>query len=87
MRITVEYSSRFIRTVRKIDADLQAEIVEKIELLKDSDSHKRLKVHKLTGNLKGIWSFSVNYRIRITFSKQRKSVFVLETIGTHDEVY
>ncbi|OGG60627.1 hypothetical protein A2765_03555 [Candidatus Kaiserbacteria bacterium RIFCSPHIGHO2_01_FULL_56_24] len=87
MRLTVEYSSRFIRTVRKIDTDLQGEIVERVELLKDSDNHKRLKVHKLTGKLKGIWSFSVNYRIRITFSKQKKDVFVLETIGTHDEVY
>ena len=87
MRLTVEYSSRFIRTVRKIDTDLQGEIVERVELLKDSDNHKRLKVHKLTGKLKGIWSFSVNYRIRITFSKQKKDVFVLETIGTHDDVY
>lgn len=87
MRCTVEYSSRFIRTVRKIDADLQTEIVEKIELLKDSDNHKRLKVHTLTGKLRGIWSFSVNYRIRITFSRQRKNVLVLETVGTHDEVY
>ena len=87
MRLTVEYSSRFIRTVRKIDTDLQGEIVERVELLKDSDNHKRLKVHKLTGKLKGIWSFSVNYRIRITFSKQKKDVFVLETIGTNDEVY
>lgn len=87
MRITVEYSSRFIRTIRKIDIDLQEEILEKIELLKDSDNHKRLKVHKLTGKLKSIWSFSVNYRIRITFSKQKKNTIVLETVGTHDEVY
>ncbi|MFZ2555452.1 MAG: type II toxin-antitoxin system RelE/ParE family toxin [Minisyncoccia bacterium] len=87
MRITVEYSSRFIRTIRKIDADLQTEILEKIELLKGSDNHKRLKVHTLTGKLKGIWSFSVNYRIRVTFSKQKKDALVLETVGTHDEVY
>lgn len=87
MGFTVEYFSRFIRTFRKIDADLREEIVEKVDLLKDADNHTRLKVHKLTGKLKGTWSFSVNYRVWITFSKPKKNVLVLETVGTHDEVY
>lgn len=87
MLYTIEYSTRFIRTFRKIKPDLQEEIIEKVELLKNASNHKRLKVHKLTGKLKGIWSFSVNYRIRITFAKPKKNILVLETVGTHDEVY
>jgi len=87
MIYAIEYSRRFIRTFSKIEAALQGEVVEKVELLKKSTNHRRLKVHKLTGKLKGIWSFSVNYRIRITFAKPRKNVIVLETVGTHDEVY
>lgn len=87
MGYSVEYSTRFIRTFRKIDPNLQEEIIEKVELLKDPSNHKRLKVHKLTGTLKGIWSFSVNYKIRITFAKPKKNVIILETVGTHDEVY
>lgn len=87
MVYTIEYSTSFIRTFRKIETDLQEEIIEKVDLLKDPSNHKRLKVHKLTGKLKGIWSFSVNYRIRVTFAKPKKNVIVLETVGTHDEVY
>ena len=87
MVYTVEYSTRFIRVFRKIAPDLQEEIIEKVELLKDEDNHKRLKVHKLSGKLKSIWSFSVNYKIRVTFVKPKKNVIVLGTVGTHDEVY
>jgi len=87
MAYTVEYSTRFIRAFRKVGPALQEEIIERVELLKDPHNHERLKVHKLSGKLKGVWSFSVNYRIRITFAKPRKNVVVLETIGTHDEVY
>lgn len=87
MAFSVEYSTRFVRAFRKIGADLQQEIIEKVEMLKYPANHRKLKVHRLSGKLKNIWSFSVNYRIRITFSKQKKNIFVLETVGTHDEVY
>jgi len=87
MVYTIEYSTRFIRAFRNIEPDLQEEVIEKVELLKDQKNHQRLKVHKLTGKLKSIWSFSVNYRIRITFARPKKGALVLETVGTHDEVY
>ena len=72
---------------RNLESALQDEVDEKVELLKQSKQHARLKVHKLTGKLSGIKSFSVNYRIRITFSFINKSTIVLERVGTHDEVY
>jgi mRNA-degrading endonuclease YafQ of YafQ-DinJ toxin-antitoxin module len=87
MALQIEYSTRFIRTFGKLGVDLQEEVIEKVEALKDTRNHKRLKVHKLGGKLKGIWSFSINYRIRVTFFKPKKNVIVLETVGTHDEVY
>ena len=87
MVYTIEYSTRFIRTFRKTAPALQEEIIEKVELLKDAGNHQRLKVHMLTGKLKGIWSFSVNYRVRVTFAKPKRNVIVLESVGTHDEVY
>ena len=84
--MAIEFSSRFIRTFRKLQPALQEEIVERVEMLKDPTQHMRLRVHQLNGPLKGVWSFSVNYRVRITFSKFKKTL-VLETVGTHDEVY
>lgn len=87
MEYRVEYSPRFIRMYRNLEPALQDEVDEKVELLKETKYHARLKVHKLAGRLTGIKSFSVNYRIRITFSFINKSTIVLERVGTHDEVY
>ena len=83
----MEYSPRFVKMYRTLETALQDEVDEKVELLRDPENHTKLKVHKLTGKLGGIKSFSVNYRIRVTFSFVRKSTIVLERVGTHDEVY
>jgi mRNA-degrading endonuclease YafQ of YafQ-DinJ toxin-antitoxin module len=48
----------------------------------------RLKTHKLQGKLKELWSYSVEYDLRILFyftDEGRRVVFV--DIGKHDEVY
>jgi len=49
---------------------------------------RRLRTHKLTGDLNNLWSFSVDYDFRIVFffsEPHTKAVFV--DLGTHDEVY
>jgi plasmid maintenance system killer protein len=48
-----------------------------------SDNHSSLKVHKLNGPLKGSYSFSVNYKIRIIFQYVSKKEVVLLTVGDH----
>ncbi len=49
----------------------------------------QLRTHKLSGKLDGLWSFSVEYDLRVVFyftkEKPPKAIFV--DIGTHDEVY
>ena len=45
-----------------------------------------LKTHKLSGELKGFWSCSVTYEIRLRF-KIINNIIELIDIGTHDEVY
>ncbi len=49
-----------------------------------------LKSHKLSGDLSGSWACSAGYNLRIIFSivnSEGKEAILLETIGTHDEVY
>lgn len=48
---------------------------------------QRLKTHKLSGKLKDLWSFTVDYdeRVLFYFTEDEKAVFV--DIGSHDEVY
>jgi len=49
----------------------------------------KLKTHKLSGKLKGLWSFSIEHDLRVVFyfttDKPKKAVLV--DIGNHDDVY
>ncbi|MEK7546135.1 MAG: type II toxin-antitoxin system mRNA interferase toxin, RelE/StbE family [Patescibacteria group bacterium] len=64
----VSYSPTFVRMFKALPEALQDEVIEKIEVFKDSANHKALKVHKLSGRLKDRYSFSVNYKTRIVFT-------------------
>lgn len=77
------YKPTFIRQLNKLDKDLQEEVLEKIDLFKIKDNHLLLKVHKLHGELKEFYSFSVNYKIRIVFIWNNDEV-ILVSIGSHD---
>ena len=67
-----------------------AGLEEALRLLSIDASDSRLKTHKLKGPLKGSWACAAGYDCRIVFGfvqHQRKEAILLETIGTHDEVY
>ena len=82
----VSYTPSFLRLFKSLPEELQDEAVEKIELFRDEKNHKALKVHKLTGRLKGRYSFSVNYKTRIIFActSKRPKEATLMAIGDHD---
>ena len=77
------YLPSFVRQYKRLVPDLQEEVVEKIELFKNSKNHKQLKIHKLKGVLKGRHSFSVNYKTRIVFIYKSKKSVVLLAVGNH----
>ncbi|MDP3726270.1 MAG: type II toxin-antitoxin system mRNA interferase toxin, RelE/StbE family [bacterium] len=77
------YLSSFLRKFKTLDSDLQEEVLEKIELFKDKNNHKQLKIHKLHGPLSGRYSFSVNYKTRIVFLYVSKKEVALLAIGDH----
>ncbi|TSC84521.1 MAG: RelE/StbE family addiction module toxin [Parcubacteria group bacterium Gr01-1014_17] len=82
----VAYKATFVRQLDKLELYVQTEVLEKIEQFKDSANHRQLKVHKLHGQLKDFYSFSVNYRLRIIFEYLSKNEVVLLAVGDH-EVY
>jgi len=58
-----------------------------IDLFIDDPFNPKLKTHKLTGKFKDLWSFSIDYNLRIVFYWIDEHNVILEDIGTHDEVY
>jgi len=61
-----------------------------LELLAEDAFHLQLRTHKLKGKLRGSWACSAGYDLRIVFKyvqHEETEAILLETIGTHDEVY
>ena len=80
----IYYKPSFLREFKKLPIELQEEVIDRIELFKDKENHKKLKVHKLKGRLKDFYSFSASYSHRIIFSYESKAKVVLLGIGDHD---
>lgn len=80
----ISYKPTFVRQFKKLEPALQAEVLEKIELFRDTPSHTTLRVHPLSGKLRGCHSFSVNYAIRIVFEYETPQSVVLLGVGNHD---
>jgi mRNA-degrading endonuclease YafQ of YafQ-DinJ toxin-antitoxin module len=69
---------------------LADQLLQTLRLLEADPTAAHLKTHKLKGKLKDSWACSGGYDLRIVFSFTKhggKPAILLETIGTHDEVY
>jgi mRNA interferase YafQ len=83
---------RAFKKLIKKNPQLQGRVLDILDLLENDPFTPSLKSHKLTGDLDGYWSCSVNYDCRIifTFSQDEDSeetLIILVDLGSHDEVY
>ena len=87
----VSFSSSFKKAFKKRikSADSKTDFWKRLVLFIADALHPKLKTHKLSGNLKDLWSFSLDYNLGIVFyfTKDKPKKAVLVDIGTHDEVY
>ena len=87
----VSFSTSFRKIFRKRikSAEIEEEFWSRLEIFVNDPFDSKLKTHKLSGKLKGLWSFSIEYDLRVVFfftnDKPKKAIFV--DLGTHDEVY
>jgi addiction module RelE/StbE family toxin len=72
--------------ISKKDPKLAKLIAKQLNLFKIEPRHKSLRVHKLTGELKNLWSISINQSIRMVYLLDGDEAYFVD-IGTHDEVY
>ncbi len=84
MLLEIKYKPSFLRDFKKLPPDIQADTRQKLDLIKNSEEHEKLRVHKLRGKLSDFYSFSVTYSHRVIFSYESKNSIVLLAIGNHD---
>ena len=88
--IKVSFSSSFKRAFKKKikgKPKLEAKFWNKLELFTNNPFEPSLRTHKLSGKLKDLWSFSLEYDERVVFYFKDDDQAVFIDIGNHDEVY
>lgn len=88
---SIAMSKKFEKKVKKIikfDNALYLKIKELIKILALDPHNPKLKSHKLSGNLKGLYSISCGLDCRIIFEIDfQNKLIILVDFGTHDNVY
>lgn len=86
-------SNAFMRAAKRLvkkRPDVAEDLRTTLELLSEDAFHPKLKTHKLKGNLEGSLACSAGYDLRILFEfvqHEGAEAMLLQTVGTHDEVY
>ena len=86
-------SAAFVRAARRLVKKRQEAtpaLQAALEALAEDAFHPSLKTHKLKGELAGSWACSAGYDLRIVFEfvqHEGSEAILLQTVGTHDEVY
>ena len=66
---------------------LEEKFWRRIEIFTNNPFDSRLRTHKLSGKLKELWSFSLEYDLRVVFYFLPQNRVMFEDIGPHGEVY
>jgi len=75
---------------RRLASAMLFKISARFFLLAEDAFHPQLKTHKLKGKLAGSWACSAGHDLRMVFQLVKhkgEEAVLLESIGTHDEVY
>lgn len=88
--VNLVWDQAFKRKYKKIftlNIELKKSFWEAMSIFSQNPFDPKLRTHKLTGKLKGLWSFSASYNYRVIFSFINDHDVLLIDIGSHDEVY
>ena len=93
MRRLLLQSAAFVRAARRLvkkHPEAGPILEAALASLMEDAFQAALKTHKLKGELAGSWACSAGYDLRIVFEfvqHEGAEAILLQTVGTHDEVY
>ena len=88
--VTIKFTAAFKKAYRKMvrrKPEASMDFIECLLLFMNNPFDKQLDTHKLKGSLSDLYSFSVQYDLRVIFYFISDTEVIFEDIGTHDEVY
>jgi addiction module RelE/StbE family toxin len=88
--IKISFDNSFKRAFKKRikgNKTLEKKFRDKLEQFQKNPFEPSLKTHKLSGKLKDLWSFTIEYDQRVVFYFTDNNDAVFIDIGSHDQVY
>ncbi len=79
----IHYNSDFEKQFRKLPRKIQQKALKAEKLFRSNSFHPSLRLHKLGGKLKGLWSISLDMKYRIVFKPLEDSIILFISIGVH----
>lgn len=85
----IALSKKFVKKLKKLTQaqfDMVSSAMDKFQKGEDES----LRIHKLKGTFKNFWSFDADYDLRVIYSVNKNGsivIHILETLGTHSELY
>lgn len=79
-------SSRFLRRAKKLREPHATMLRAALRRFAADPADPLLRVHKLKGELRDYWSFTVDDDLRVLFRWDGDEAFLVN-LGSHDEVY
>ncbi len=88
--IDIAFSSSFKRAFRKqiqTQPRVRKRFWKRLAWFQENPFDRRLQTHRLSCKLKELWSFSIEYDVRVIFYFKATNQVVFTDIGSHDDVY
>lgn len=79
----IKYDPPFAKEFRKLPEDIRVRAIKAESLFRINAFHPSLRLHKLKGKLKDLWSISIHYKYRIIFKVMEEGEILFISIGKH----
>lgn len=87
VRFDTTFEKHWIKYLKRLNEKEKEQLRERIAVFKEDVFDRRLKTHRLKGNLKDYYAFSVSYSDRIVFRLLDNDEILFIEIGSHDVCY
>lgn len=85
--VKIEYSQKFLKQLRKLPKYILEKSESREKVFQANPFDPRLETHKLHGQDKNHWAYSIDRKYRIKFLFLTNGDVLYLAVGTHDEVY
>ncbi len=79
----IEYSPKFLKQFKRLPKKIKENAILCEKLFRKNPFDPKLKTHKLHGEIKEYWAFSISYNYRIGFTFIERDLVYFHAIGTH----